>query len=104
MHTIEIRVFTHHLRFDPEPELQSFGLNLLNQPAEAVREFPAIRRPVAQRTVIFVPVAEPAIVQDQQLDTELPGIPRKAQQQCFVEVQIRRLRHTPRRAPPGTPL
>ena len=91
MHTIEIRILTHHLRFDPEAELQSLRLDLPNQPAEAVRKLPTIRHPVAQGTVILIPVTEPAVVQYQQFHAKLPGIPGQAQQQCFVEVQIRRL-------------
>ena len=75
----------------PEAELQPFGFDLPDEAAEAVREFAAVRCPVAQSAVVFIPVTEPAVIQDQQLHTEVSRILRQAQQQRFIKIQIGRL-------------
>ena len=91
MRPIEIRIFAHHLRLDPEAELQALVLNLADQAAEAVRELAEIRCPVAQGAVVLIAVAEPAVVQNQKLHAELFCAFRQAQQQRLVKGQICRL-------------
>ncbi len=80
-----------HLGLDPEAEPETEGLDLRGDAVEAVRQLSPVHEPVAERRVVRVTLAEPAIVEDEQLDPEIAGGRRDLDQLRFVEVEVGRL-------------
>ena len=64
---------TDHLGLDPQAELEAQRLDLRRQRAKPARELAPINDPVAERAVVAVSLAEPAVVEDEQLDAEVRG-------------------------------
>ena len=82
-----------HLRLQPDPELNSGAFGLFNQVAKAVRQLFDVLLPVAQPGAVVVArvfVAEPAVVEQKQVNAQLLAVFKQRGQLFFVEVEIRR--------------
>ena len=88
MRAKELGILAHHLRLDPEPDLQAHVGDFVQERVKAVGQLARIRKPVAETRVIVVPVSEPAVVDDQHVHAELLCLARKAQELVLIEVKI----------------
>lgn len=94
---VEGRVWVHHLRLEPEAELEVCGgvgdfevVDLGDEGGEAVREAVRVHLPVAEPGVVGetgVFVAEPPVVEDEQLDAQLGRLLRETVDGGFVVVE-----------------
>jgi len=74
MGAVEVAVGGDHLRLEPEAEFHSLGVDLAGQVGEAVGELFGVGDPVAERGAVVVAMAEPAVVEDEELDARFLGI------------------------------
>lgn len=70
MCAVQIRVYRDHLRFKPESELHAEAVNFLGEFRKAA-DLTLIHLPVAKARIVVVSMAEPSVVQNQHLDSEL---------------------------------
>ncbi len=85
---VELAVLVDHLRLHPEAEGHPQGLNAGDQGLQTAGELPFVDRPVPQAGGIAVPCAEPAVVQDKELDPQGGGGCGQLHQLVRVEVEV----------------
>ena len=88
MCTVEIGIFADHFRLDPEANLQTKVVDLFQERLEAVRQLARIRCPIAEAAVIVIPMAEPAVVDDQHVYAQVFCLTRQIEQFRLVKVEI----------------
>ena len=88
---VQVAVFIHHLRFDPDTEFQSHPIDLLDQLTQAAPQLFLIDFPVAESSQLTVSLAEPSVIHDEHLDPELCGLLRQFQKRLPGEIKIGRL-------------
>ena len=71
MTAVQLRIRADGFRLEPETELQPHGIQLLAEALQAVREFLNVYRVIAEAAGIAVARAEPAVVQHEQLASQL---------------------------------
>ena len=86
----QIAVRRDHLRLEPEPEAHPLSGDVVGQRLQPAGELPLIRHPVAERAVIAVASAEPAVIQHEQLNAETGGFIRDRFQLFKVKVKVGR--------------
>ena len=84
---VELRVRADGFRLEPEAELQSHGVQLFAEAAQAARQFLFVHGIVAKAGGIAVALAEPAVVEDEQLAAELLCRPAEAQELRFRKIE-----------------
>ncbi len=89
MCAVEIAVFIDHLRLDPDPEIQTCGIDFLNERLQGSLEFLFVDLPVPQSGIVGIPAPEPAVVQHQQVDVHVRRLPGNVQDRFPVKVEIR---------------
>src|SRR5439155_6940704 len=87
----QLALLADHLGLDPDAEPQPEIRNPPGGPVDPVRQLPAIDDPVAERRCVVVPLPEPAVVEDEQLDPEIAGDRRDRDEPLLVEVEVRAL-------------
>ena len=87
----QVAVRVDHLGLDPDAELQPQALDVPDQRLDPARQLAPVDDPVAERRVVVVATAEPAVVEDEQLDAQGLGSPRDAHDPVVVEVEVGRL-------------
>ncbi len=96
-----------HLGLDPHPEAQAQRLDLPGEPVDAAGELAPVDDPVAERRIVGIPLAEPPVIEDEQLDPEVARGGRDLEQPGLVEVEVGRLpgveQDRPRRVAPRPP-
>ena len=101
---IKVTVRVDHLRLHPDAEPHSHRVNFSAETVQAVRQLFPVFRPVPQGTGVVIPVSKPAVIQNKQLDSHIPGSSCQAEKSALVEPEIRRLpavqEHRPRLALP----
>ena len=83
-------VFTYHLRFDPDAELESETMNPLREAGDAARKLFQIALPVTESTELIRSSPKPAVVHDEHLDAELLTCTCDLHKLLFIEVDHRR--------------
>ena len=63
MGTVQITVRRYHFRLKPKAHLEPHGIDLFRQQLQTAGQLFFIHHPVPKRTVIRVPLAEPAVIQ-----------------------------------------
>ena len=91
MRAVEVRVYGHHLRLEPEAELEAALVRTLRHALQAALELLHVDNPVAERAVVVLTLAEPAVVKHHELDAEVFGTGREIVHLRIVEVKVRRL-------------
>ena len=84
---VELRVRADGFRLEPEAELQSHGVQLFAEAAQAARQLLFVHGIVAKAGSIAVALAEPAVVEDEQLAAELLCRPAEAQELRFRKIE-----------------
>jgi len=69
MLAIEITIGIHHLRFHPQAEVHTKIMNPINYRLQAMRKLSRVGLPIPQSGVVGVSFTEPAIVDDESLNT-----------------------------------
>jgi len=87
MGTEKLRIRRNHLRFKPHTEFQTPGMNLINQDTQSTGQLLFVDEPIAQRTIIIIAFAEPAIIHDQHFDAQFFGSVRKGNKFFGIEVE-----------------
>ena len=82
---VEFGVHGDHLRLEPEAELHPGGVGLACHPFEV--DLLTIDEPVPQRGVVVVPVAKPAVVEDEHLNPQRLGLLDDLVELLVVEVK-----------------
>ena len=72
------------------PKRRPSASTLRGEPVEAVRQLAPVDEPVAERGRVVVARAEPAVVEDEQLDAEVARRRRHLEQLRLVEVEVGR--------------
>ena len=81
-----------HLGLDPEAEPDAQRLDLARRaPSRPFGQLAPVDEPVAERRVVRVALAEPAVVEHEQLDAEVARRGRDLDQLRLVEVEVGRL-------------
>ena len=88
MSAVKIRVLAHHLRLDPQTEVQPHCLYLSDQALKTSRQLVPVRDPVSESCVVVVSVSEPSVVQDEQLSPDLRSLAGDDQEFFFSEAEI----------------
>ena len=88
--TIQIAVGRHHFRLHPKAELEAHGVDLFGKAVDAGGQLLFVDRPIAERALIVVAFAEPAVVEHKQLRADVLGGLRDAENLLFVKVEIGR--------------
>ena len=91
MRTIEVAVLRDHLRLEPEAEFQPAPVRRGRDALDAALELFPVDRPVAERGIVVVPMAEPAVVEHEELEPEIRRARSERVHLLVVEVEIRRL-------------
>ena len=91
MRAIEVAVLRDHLRLEPETEFQSAPVRRRRDALDAALELFPVDRPVAERGIVVVPMAEPAVVEHEELEPEIRRARSERVHLLVVEVEIRRL-------------
>jgi hypothetical protein len=91
MLAIQVAIGVDHLRLDPQPEVHTEAVHVVDEAFQALREFLRIYDPVAQAGVVVVARAEPSVVHHEQLDPQLSGLVRQFRLPGFVDVEGGRL-------------
>src|SRR4051794_27436881 len=68
---VQLAALADHLGLDPQTESDPERLDLRRNTVEAAGQLPPVDEPVAERRVVRIALAEPAVVEDEQLDTEV---------------------------------
>ena len=107
----EVAARAHHLGLDPQPEEHAERLDPPGDAGDPVRQLAQVDGPVAERGRVVVALAEPAVVEHEQLDAELVGDPGDLDELVLGELEVRPLpvvdEHRPRPVAPdaaGEPL
>ncbi len=87
----EVGVLVDHLRLHPEPEVHPERMHPLDQRVQPVGPDVGVDLPVAESGGVGTPRAEPAVVEDEPLDTDLGGHLRELRQPDEVVVEVDRL-------------
>ena len=91
MRTVKIRIGRDHLRFDPDAELHSERIDLVDELLQAAPDLILIDGPVPKSGNIQVTFAEPAVVHDEHLDPAGLRLTGDRQELFIIEIEIRRL-------------
>ena len=86
--TVKIGVGGNHFWLEPDPELHAEFIHFINEGLQPAFEFFFIHDPVAERAVVIVAFAEPAVVHDQHLDAESGRFSGYRQQLFGIEVEV----------------
>ena len=89
MRTVQRTVFADHLRLHPDAEIEPQRLEPLLQPVKAVGQLFSVDFPVAKRTRIVIPRAEPAVVHHKKLRAKLRPDLCDGKELVFVKVHPR---------------
>jgi hypothetical protein len=73
-----------HLGLDPQAEAHAERLDPVGHAGDPVRQLAQVDGPVAERGRVVVALAEPAVVEDEQLDAQL-GRPRDLDELVLVK-------------------
>ena len=87
----EFAVARHHLRLEPQSELEPQFVDPLHQRRKSPLELRFEDEPVAETASVVVAVAEPAVGEHQHLNAEPSGVLRNPDQFFGVEVEVGRL-------------
>ena len=88
---VEVGVGAHHLRLDPQAEVQPQCLDAGRQGLQSAGELALVHVPVPQAAEVRVPLAEPAVVQDEELHAQRRALPGDVHQALRVKVELRGL-------------
>src|SRR5699024_7417657 len=91
MLTVEITVLVHHLRLDPDTELQTHSIDLGDQLSKAAAQLFLIDFPVSQSSQLAVALSEPSIVHDKHLDSQIRRLFCKLEQTISRKIEVGRL-------------
>ena len=83
----KIAVLIDHLRLKPDAEQKAHVMNLPNQPVE-IPDLLFIDKPVSKPAVVRIPLPEPAVIQDKQIQIQSLRLPGQVQNLLRVEGQI----------------
>jgi len=86
--TVQVAVGRDHFRLDPEAEFHAQTLDFGRQTLEPQGQFFPVDCPIAERGMVVVPLAKPAIIQDQQLDAKRAGTLGDASDRLIVKIEI----------------
>ena len=84
----QLAVRADHLGLDPEPEVEPERGDPLGDAVEPVGQLRPVDEPVAERGGVVVAGAEPAVVEDEQLDAELARRRGDRDEPVGVEVEV----------------
>ena len=87
MGTVQIGVRRNHLRFKPEAEFQTQRIDFFRQLFQTLRQLAAVHHPVAERAVICIAVAKPAVVQYAHFDTQIRRRARNLHDLFMIKVE-----------------
>ena len=90
MGPVEIAILADGFRLDPETEGEVQALDLLGQAFDARRDFLFVTLEVAEGSGVVVPLLEPTVIEDEELDPEFLGVPRQFHDLPFVELEVGR--------------
>ncbi len=91
---VELRPRVHHLRLQPDAEADALLRRSSGQGLDAAGQLPPVDHPVTQPGVVgvtWVPVTEPAVVEEEHLGTQLGSIADHAHELLLVELEERGL-------------
>ena len=84
-------VAVHHLRLDPQSEVEAALLQSARQPRQTGGEALAIHREVAQSPLVAGAPAEPAVVEDEELRADRRGRTGEGVEALLGQVEVHRL-------------
>ena len=87
MQTVQIRIHIHRFRFEPQTEFHAHGPDSVCQTFQPVGELLPVHGVVAQTCLVIVAVAEPAVIQDEQLAAQVTGGFGQSQQRVLIEFE-----------------
>ena len=103
----QLAALADHLGFDPQPEAEAERLDPPSQTVDPVGQLAPVDDPVPERARVIVTGAEPAVVEDKQLDPEVAGDAGDIDQLRLIEVEVRPFpvvdQDRPRPIAPGSP-
>ena len=88
MTAVEVTVFVDHLQLHPQTEFEAEILYLAGESADTGRDLLQVAVPVAQAPVVVISDAEPAVVENEQLNAALFGLGRDLDQLVFIKVEV----------------
>ena len=88
---VELALDADHLRLDPEAEHHAEAVDLLAEAGEAGGELLGVDRPVTEGGVVVIAEAEPAVIEDEELNPELGALPRQSEELLLGELEVGRL-------------
>ena len=85
---IKVGINVHHLRLNPDTELHAKLIYLFRKPCNSVRKLLLILCPVTERTLVVAPLAKPAVVHNEKLDTTVASDLRQLHKLRLVYVKV----------------
>ena len=85
---VQAAVHIDHLRFHPETELKPQGRDLVRQTLQTVGKLLRIDLPVPQGLCIILPVTEPSVIHNEELDPHLLPSLCKGKELLFIDLEI----------------
>ena len=103
MLTVKPAVLAHHLRLNPQPEIQPGRLYPRDNLSKRTAQFALVSSPITQCPLIIVAVHEPAVIKNKHIRSERFCLPRKfedftavkAEVECLPAVEDNRTRNVP---------
>ncbi len=84
---VQVRIRVHGLRLKPEAEFQSPVVDLPGKAGDALGQLLGVHIVIAQARPVVIALAEPAVVQNEELAAQLLGPVRQVQQTVLGEVE-----------------
>ena len=81
----------HHLRLDPEAEVDAQGVHAFGESRQAAGQLALVDEPVAERRGVVVAPPEPAVIEHEELDAEVARGRRERDEPVLADVEVRRL-------------
>ena len=89
MLAVQIAVGVHHLRLDPDAKVHAQRVYAIDHRFQAVRKLLRVHIPVAQAGVIVLALAEPSVIDDEPLHTQLGSLLRQGYLARFAHIEFR---------------